>query len=188
MNNHSVSRSLSKILISESDIQLRLKSMGQEIIQYSKSAGIDELTVISITNGSIVFTADLIRQIDLPLKLDCIRISSYQSSCSAVTEPKVIHTIRLDIQGKHILLLDDILDTGKTLRCVKDLLNALNPASLKVAVLLDKKERREVKMEADFVGFNIPNEFVVGYGLDFAEYYRNLPCIGILAKELQPQK
>lgn len=173
---------LETILVSEAVIKRRVKQMGREI---KKIYGDEEITVISIINGAIFFTADLLREIDNPSRLDCIRITSYGSKTKSIGTPQLVHSLTLDITKRHVLLVDDILDTGKTLAMVSGLINKLKPASLRVCVLLDKKGRREVEFEADFVGFEIPDKFVVGYGLDFAERYRNLPCIGVLKPAFQ---
>ena len=144
-----------------------------------------EFTIVSIINGAVLFTADLMREIDNPVRLDCIRISSYGEKTQSAGTPQIVHSLTLDIAKRHVLLIDDILDTGKTLALVDGLIRKLSPASLKVCVLLDKKGRREIPYEADFVGFKIPDKFVVGYGLDFAERYRNLDSIGVLRPEKQ---
>lgn len=173
---------LAEVLLTEAQIKRRVKSLGAEI---KKAYGTGEFTIVSLINGAVMFTADLMREIENPVRLDCIRVSSYGSKTKSIGTPQVIYSLTLDIKGRHVLLIDDILDTGKTLSLVGKLIRDLKPASLRTCVLLDKKERREVKMEADFVGFDIPNKFVVGYGLDFAERYRNLPYIGVLKPEKQ---
>ena len=173
---------LESILFTEAEIKRRVKSLGREL---RAAYGAGELTVVSIINGAIMFTADLMREISNPVRLDCIRISSYGERNVALSAPHIVHSLTLDIAKRHVLLIDDILDTGKTITLVNGLIRKLNPASLRVCVLLDKQGRREVPFEADFVGFRIPDKFVVGYGLDFAERYRNLPCIGVLKPELQ---
>jgi hypoxanthine phosphoribosyltransferase len=173
---------LESVLFTEVEIRKRVKSLGVEL---KKAYGDSEFTVIAIINGAVLFTADLMREIDNPVRLDCIRISSYGAKTKSIGTPQIVHSLTLDIAKRHVLLIDDILDTGKTIALVSGLVRKLNPASLKVCVLLDKKGRREVPFEADFVGFKIPDKFVVGYGLDFAERYRNLPCIGVLKSELQ---
>ena len=174
-------RDLESVLITETAIRRRIKKLGAEIMA---AYGDEPITVISIINGAILFTADLLRQIDNPIRLDCIRISSYRNETKSVGKPQLIHSLTLDVSNRHVLLIDDILDTGKTLSLVAELIRRLNPTSLRVCVLLDKRGRREVPFEADFVGFKIPDRFVVGYGLDFAERYRNLPCIGVLKPHL----
>jgi len=176
------SEDLKEILINEEQIQNRLGELSREIEAIYQP---EEITVISIINGALIFTADLIRRIPLPLRLDCIRATSYGNSVTPVHTPKIIDSVRLDVAGRHILLIDDILDTGNTLMRVRAELARRNPASIRTCVLLDKKARRQVEFEADLVGFTIPDEFVVGYGLDFAERYRHLPYIGILRNEIQ---
>jgi hypoxanthine phosphoribosyltransferase len=173
---------LEAILVSEAAIKRRLKKLGADI---TAAYGKEEITVIAIINGAILFTADLLRQISNPIRLDCIRISSYRNQTRSHGKPQLLHSLTLDIANRHVLLIDDILDTGKTLSVVVNLIKKQSPASVRTCVLLDKKGRREVEFEADFVGFEIPDRFVVGYGLDFAERYRNLPCVGILKPHLQ---
>jgi hypoxanthine phosphoribosyltransferase len=174
---------LHRVLVSPQQLQARVKELGKEITKDYRDKG--ELTVIAIINGAIVFAADLIRHIDMPLRLDCMRVSSYKDDTRPETMPEVIDTVRLDIKDRHVLLIDDVMDTGRTTQHVAKLLSELGPASLKVCVLLEKKGRREVDANPDYVGFAIPDEFVVGYGLDFAEQYRNLPCVGVLRPEAQ---
>lgn len=173
---------LETILVSENDIKKRVKKLGSEI---AAAYGEQEITVVSIINGAILFTADLLRQIPNPIRLDCIRIASYRNDTKSHGKPQLLQSLTLDISNRHVLLIDDILDTGKTFSVVVGMMQKLNPASLRTCVLLDKRGRREVAFEADFVGFQIPDKFVVGYGLDFAERYRNLPCIGVLKPHLQ---
>lgn len=173
---------LASVLLSETQINTRLKELGVEI--NAAYAG-REIAVIAIINGAVIFVADIIRQLNIPLRLDCIRVSSYRDSASPQQAPEIIDRIRLNIEGADVLLIDDILDTGNTLAEVSKVLQSMKPASLKTCVLLDKKARRAVEFEADFVGFPCPDEFVVGYGLDFAERYRQLPCIGVLKAEHQ---
>jgi hypoxanthine phosphoribosyltransferase len=173
---------LESVLVTEDAIKKRIKKLGAEV---AAVYGEEEITVISIINGAILFTADLLRAIPNPIRLDCIRISSYRNETKSIGKPQLVHSLTLDITNRHVLLIDDILDTGKTLAVVATMIRKLAPASVKTCVLLDKRGRREVDFEADFVGFRIPDKFVVGYGLDFAERYRNLPCIGVLRPHLQ---
>jgi len=173
---------LETVLVSEADIKKRVKKLGAEI---AASYGKEEITVVSIINGAILFTADLLREIPNPIRLDCIRIASYRNDTKSHGKPQLLQSLTLDISNRHVLLIDDILDTGKTFSVVVNMIQKLNPASLRTCVLLDKRGRREVEFEADFVGFQIPDKFAVGYGLDFAERYRNLPCIGVLKPHLQ---
>ncbi len=173
---------LERILVTEAAIKQRLKVLGAEI---SRVYGSEELTVIAVVNGAIFFTADLLRHLRTPVRLDCIRVSSYRNSTRPVGPPRILDSLQLDLEQRHVLLIDDILDTGRTLSVVVSEIHKRKPASVRTCVLLDKKVRREVPLEADFVGFPIPDQFVVGYGLDFAERYRNLPCIGVLKPGLQ---
>ncbi len=138
-----------------------------------------ELVVVSLLNGTVMFLADLIRHLSLPLRLDFMGVSSYGLGTES-GELVFTKELRLDVRGRDVLLVDDILDTGKTLHKVLGKLRALKPRRIKTCVLLDKAARRVEPVEADYVGFAIPDFFVVGYGLDFAERYRNLPFVGVL--------
>ncbi len=173
---------LEEIIVTEAMIKRRVRKLGEEI---TRTYGEEEITVVAIINGAFLFGADLLRAIRCPIRLDCIRVSSYRNETRSLGRPEIVNSLTIDIANRHVLLLDDILDTGKTLSVVVNLIKKLKPASVKTSVLLDKKGRREVDFEADFVGFKIPDRFVVGYGLDFAERYRNLPCIGVLKAHLQ---
>lgn len=174
---------LAAVLVTEEEIRQRLLVLGREITAlYGEN---QEITVVAVINGAILFAADLLRQLPNPVRLDCIRVSSYHGRTRGVTPPQVLASLTADLANRHVLLIDDILDTGKTLGMVADLIQRQGPASVRTCVLLDKRGRREVEFEADFVGFQIPDKFVVGYGLDFAERYRNLPCIGVLKAHLQ---
>ena len=172
---------LAAVLFTDAAIKRRVRTLAAEI---KGTYGNREFTIVSLINGAVMFTADLMRQIDNPVRLDCIRVTSYGALTKSVGVPQVIASITIDIANRDVLLVDDILDTGKTLTLVAELIRKQKPASLRSCVLLDKKSRREVPFQADFVGFDIPDKFVVGYGLDFAERYRNLPCIGVLRPEL----
>lgn len=168
---------LDHVLVSPLAIKRRIATLGAQL---NKDYAKKDLMVVAIVNGALIFAADLLRQMSSPLRLDCLRASSYHTGTRAVGEPRIIDQMKLDVNGQHVLLLDDILDTGKTLAAVAGLLKEKGAISVRTCVLLDKKARRSVPFEADYVGFEIPNEFVVGYGLDFNERYRNLPCIGVL--------
>jgi hypoxanthine phosphoribosyltransferase len=170
---------LDHILVSEPAIKRRVAALAEMINRKYRGR---EITVIAIVNGAIIFTADLLRQLRSPLRLDCIRATSYHAGTHSTGKPVIIDNLKLEIAGHEVLLVDDILDTGNTLSAVRELLVAKGAASVRTCVLLDKKARRVVPFEAEFVGFEIPNEFVVGYGLDFNERYRNLPCIGVLKR------
>ncbi len=171
---------ISAILISESALARRVKSLAREIQRDYRGK---DLVIVSLLNGTVMFLADLIRHLNLPLRLDFIGVSSYGSGTKS---RQLVFTkeLRIDVKGRDVLLLDDILDTGKTLSAVLKKLRALKPRRIRTCVLLDKPERRIRKIAADHVGFEIPNEFVVGYGLDYAERYRNLPFIGVLKPDV----
>ena len=178
----SIHPDLASVLFTDAQIKRRVRGLALEI---KKVYGDREFTIIALINGAVMFTADLMREIDNPVRLDCIRVSSYGAKTKSVGAPQILADLTLDIANRDVLIVDDILDTGKTLALVTSIAQKLKPASLRSCVLLDKKARREVEFDADFVGFEIPNKFVVGYGLDFAERYRNLPCIGVLKMALQ---
>ena len=174
---------LAKVLVNPAQIAARVSQLGAEITQTYRDA--DELTLIVIINGAIPFAADLMRTIEMPLRLDCMRVSSYKDETSPTQKPELIDKLRLNLRDRHVLLVDDIMDTGHTFVRVVHEVQRLRPASVRFCALLEKTGRREVDEKPDFVGFSIPDEFVVGYGLDFAERYRNLPMIGVLKPERQ---
>ena len=172
---------LERILVSEESIEKRVSELGQEIDEYYKEK---EILLVTLLNGAIVFTADLIRNIRSPLWLDTLRARSYGTGTTSSGAPEITGDLRLPVEGAEVLLVDDILDTGNTLSRVVAELSERQPASIRTCVLLDKKERRETDFEADWVGFEIPDHFVVGYGLDYAERYRHFPYVGILKPEM----
>lgn len=163
-----------KTLISERRIRRRVAELGREI---SACYGKKHLTVIFVSNGALVFAADLIRSIKLPIRVDSINASSYKGTKSS-GKIKISIDIKVDIGNRHVLIVDDILDTGRTLAGVMSGIGKCRPKDIRTCVLLDKPSRRVIPLKADFTGFEIPDVFVVGYGLDYNEYYRNLPCIG----------
>jgi hypoxanthine phosphoribosyltransferase len=168
------------VLISEAQLAKRIKSLGKEIQRDYKDR---DLVVVSLLNGTVMFLGDLIRNLPLPLRLDFIGVSSYGSG-TASGELVFTKDLKIDVAGRDVLLVDDILDTGRTLTRVLEKLRPLKPRRIRTCVLLDKPERRTEMIKADYVGFTIPNEFVVGYGLDYAERYRNLPFVGVLKPEI----
>jgi hypoxanthine phosphoribosyltransferase len=169
-----------RVLITEEQIAERVRDLSAELTR--DFAG-RELVVVAVLNGTIMFLADLIRHLTLPLRLDFIGISSYGLGTES---GEIVFTkeLRLDVRGRDVLLVDDILDTGKTLSRVLAKLRELKPRCIKTCVLLEKAARRVEKVHADYVGFSIPDLFVVGYGLDYAERYRNLPFVGVLHPEM----
>jgi len=175
---------LERMLFDEPAIHRRLDEIAAQI---SKDYRDRELTVIAVLNGSLIFIADLLRRIPLPLKLDCLSVASYHGKANTSQEV-IFKQIGLpDVADRNILLLDDILDSGRTLAAIREKLKAANPRSIRICVLLSKKKERSRQVDADYVGFEIEDEFVVGYGLDFMEQYRNLPYIGVLRRELIAQ-
>ena len=169
-------KEVQSILITDEQIARRLKTLAREIERDFRGR---ELVVISLLNGTVMFLADLIRHLNLPLRLDFIGVSSYGLGTES-GDLVFTKELRLDVHGRDVLLVDDILDTGKTLSRVLPKIRALKPRRIKTCVLLDKPSRRVEKIRADYVGFDIPDLFVIGYGLDFAERYRNLPFVGVL--------
>ncbi|GAQ95456.1 hypoxanthine phosphoribosyltransferase [Thermodesulfovibrio aggregans] len=168
-------------LISEEQIQKKVKELAHKIsLDYADK----DLLAIGILKGSFMFFSDLIRWIKSPLRVDFIVASSYIKDKSS-GEVKIHYFPREEIQGKDILLVDDIIDTGISLKIIREKILSLNPSSLKICVFLDKAERRVVDVPVDYIGFKIPNKFVVGYGLDYQEMFRNLPYITIFKKEVK---
>lgn len=172
---------LERVLFDEATILRRLDELAAQISEDYRER---ELTVIAVLNGSLIFMADLLRRIPLPLKLDCLSVASYHGGTKTTGEVVFRQVALPDVEGRHILILDDILDSGLTLAAIRRKLEQANPLSIRVCVLLQKMITRAEPIDADYVGFDIGNEFVVGYGLDYMERYRNLPCIGVLRKEL----
>ncbi|MCC7373100.1 MAG: hypoxanthine phosphoribosyltransferase [Verrucomicrobiales bacterium] len=168
------------MLISEEEISRRIAQLAQEI---SRDFAGRDTVVVAVLNGTVMFLADLMRHLAFPLRLDFVGVSSYGSATTS-GELKFTKATSLDLRGRDILVVDDILDTGKTLDRVAVRLREFKPRRLRTCVLLDKKARRQIKIKADYTGFQIPDEFVVGYGLDFAERYRNLPFIAVLKSEI----
>ena len=163
-------------MISKVQLQHCLYFLGDEISLAFEDT--DKLVVVGLLRGSFVFIADLVREIKLPLEVDFLEVSSYGNSMESSREVKILKDISGEIEGLDVLVVEDIIDTGHTMVFVQNLLRSRKPKRLKVATLLDKPSRREVKVKADFTGFEIPDEFVVGYGIDYAQQNRNLPYIG----------
>src|SRR5437763_5684904 len=172
---------LDRVLFDEAAILRRLDQLAAQISADYRDR---ELTVIAILNGSLMFMADLLRRIPLPLRLDCLSVASYHGGLQTSGEIIFRQVAQPDVAGRDILLLDDILDSGTTINAIREKLQTASPKSIGVCVLLRKIKERARPIEADYVGFDIADEFVVGYGLDYGEGYRNLPCIGVLKREL----
>jgi hypoxanthine phosphoribosyltransferase len=175
---------LERILFHETTILSRLDQLAAQISAEYRDR---ELTIIAVLNGSLMFMADLLRRIPLPLKLDCLSVASYHGKAQTSGEVIFKQIALPDVTDRHILILDDILDSGHTLAAIREKLETAKPRSIRVCVLLSKKKNRAREVDADYVGFEIEDEFVVGYGLDFMERYRNLPYIGVLRTELIAQ-
>ena len=169
-------KDVERVLITEQQLARRIAEMAQ-MIQRDFSGR--EMVVVSVLSGTVMFLADLIRHLNLPMRLDFIGISSYGAGTES-GELIITKELRLDVRNRDVLLVDDILDTGKTMTRVLQKLKALHPRKIRTCVLLNKAARRIEDVKADYIGFEIPDYFVVGYGLDFAERYRNLPFVGVL--------
>jgi len=172
---------IERILINESQLQARVVELANQIsIDYE---GKNPLFV-GILKGAFVFLSDLIRHVKIPAHVDFMQVSSYGSGTESSGIVKILKDLDISVEDRHVIIVEDIVDTGVTMQHLLELLSARKPASLAVCTLLDKKERRIVDVHLNYVGFEIPNAFVVGYGLDYAELYRNLPFIGIPYKEV----
>jgi len=177
-------KEVERVLITEPQLARRVQSLAREIERDLRGR---ETVVVALLNGTIMFLADLIRHLNLPLRLDFMGASSYGADTQS-RELVITKDLRLDVRGRDVLLVDDILDTGKTLSRVLPRLRALQPRRIKTCVLLNKAARRVEKVRADYIGFEIPDLFVIGYGLDYAERYRNLPFVGVLHPHMYQPK
>jgi hypoxanthine phosphoribosyltransferase len=175
---------LERVLFDEPAINRRLGELAEQISNDYRDRN---LTVIAVLNGSLIFMADLLRRIPLPLRLDCLSVASYHGKRQTSGEVIFKQIALPDVIDRGILILDDILDSGHTLAAIRDKLDTAKPRSIRICVLVSKKKQRARQVKVDYVGFEIEDEFVVGYGLDFMEGYRNLPYIGVLRKELLEQ-
>lgn len=168
---------LSEILISREEIQNKVKKLAKEI---QKDYDGEEIFVIGVLKGAFVFVSDLVRNIDLPVTIDFMAVSSYGLSTQSSGVVKILKDLDLEIENKNVLIVEDIIDTGLTLKYLKENLLSRNPKSIKICTLLDKPERRQCDLKIDYSGFVIPDKFIVGYGIDCAEKFRNLPHIAIV--------
>ena len=172
---------IEKVLLSEEQLQEIVKRLGAEITKDYKGKN---LVIVSVLKGSVIFMADLMREIKIPCNIDFMAVSSYGSGAKTSGVVKIIKDLDKSIEGKDLLIVEDILDSGKTLNFLIDVLYTKNPASIRICTLFDKPERREVDIFPDYKGLLVPDEFIVGYGLDYNEKYRNLPFIGVLKREV----
>lgn len=167
-----------EVLIAETDVHARIAELGATITKFYQEKQVDNLVVVGLLRGSFMFMADLVRKLDLPVEIEFMTTSSYGTGMTTNHDVKISKDLDGDIRGKHVLIVEDIIDTGYTLEKVRDILNLRDPASLAICTLLDKPSRREVEVPVEWVGFEIPDEFVVGYGIDYAQRHRNLGYIG----------
>lgn len=165
------------IMFDEAEVMAKIEELGKQITQDYQGKN---LLVVGILKGAFIFMADLIRKIDLPIEIDFMLVSSYGSSTVSSGEVKIVKDLDDSIKNKDVLIVEDIVDTGLTLKYITEILNKREPNSVKVCCLLDKPSRRTADIIPDYVGFTIPDEFIVGYGLDYAEMYRNYPAVCIL--------
>ena len=170
-----------EVLLTEEEISFRIKELGKEI---SKDYKGKDLLLVGILKGAVIFMAELCKNIDLPLKIDFMAVSSYGSSTKSSGVVRIQKDLDEEIEGKDVLIVEDIVDTGLTLNYLVENLLSRKPASLKICCCLDKPNRRKAAINIDYVGFSIPDEFVIGYGLDYAQKFRNLPYIGVLSEKV----
>ena len=169
-----------EVLISREKVEARIEELAKEI---EKDYAGKNLVCVGLLKGSVMFMSDLIKAIDLDLRIDFMKVSSYGSGTDSTGVVKILKDVDVDLAGKDVLIVEDIIDTGLTIVNVKDFLAKKNPNSIKVCTLLDKPSRRKVEVKGEYVGFEIPDEFVVGYGLDLDEKYRNIPFVGKFVKK-----
>ena len=178
-------KDVSEILFTEEQIHDRVAEIGAAITEdFKEKAGDDGIILISVLRGAAIFMADLAREIKIPCEMDYMAVSSYGNGVKSSGVVRILKDLDAKIEGRDVLIVEDILDSGMTLSYLKGLLQGRNPASIRIATLLDKPSRRKVDLKADYVGFEVPDEFVVGFGLDYCQQYRNMPYIGVLKPEV----
>ena len=177
----SMHNDIQEILVSEQQLKEKVAELGAAI---SRDYAGKDLMLVSILKGSVVFMADLMRAVTIPCNIDFMVVSSYGSGTTTTGLVKIIKDLDQDLSGKDVIIVEDILDTGVTLSNLVPMLKMRHPNSVKICTILDKPERRKAQISADYSGFEIPDAFVVGYGLDYDEKYRNLPYVGVLKKEI----
>lgn len=173
-------KDVAEILFSEAQIKERCKELGKEISDYYRNKD-SELVVVGLLKGSVPFLVDLIKHMDIDLEIDFMDVSSYSGTNS--TEVKILKDVENSVTGKEVLIVEDIVDTGKTLNEVMGLFLSKGAKDVRIVTLLSKPERREIDVKVDYIGFTIPNKFVIGYGLDYNQKYRNLPYVGVIKEE-----
>jgi hypoxanthine phosphoribosyltransferase len=182
MSSLSIADDVERVLISTEEIQAKIAEMGKQIT--ADYAGRD-LMLVGVLKGAVIFMVDLARAIDLPVEIDFMATSSYGASTESSGVVRILKDLDRSIDGRHILIVEDIVDTGLTLKYLCEILEGRNPASIRICALLNKVKARKADVHLDYVGFEIPDEFVIGYGLDYAQLYRNLPFVGVLKAEAQ---
>lgn len=181
MDDAQMKKDLAKVLLTQDQIKARVKELGQQI---SRDFAGEEVVLVGILKGAVIFFADLAREITLPVRMDFMAVSSYGSATKTSGVVRILKDLDKDITGRNVIIVEDIVDSGMSLSFLKDNLMSRGAKSLRICVLLDKPERRRCPIDVDYRGFEVPDEFVVGYGLDYAERYRELPLIGVLKPEV----
>lgn len=176
-----VHEDIDRVLFTEEDLRARVAEMGRQITADHQG---ESLLVVSVLRGAAIFMADLVREIELPLEMDYMAISSYGNGVKSSGIVRILKDLTSSVEGRHVLIAEDILDSGLTLKYLIRNLESRNPASIEVATLLRKKTKAQADIDCRYVGFECPDEFIVGYGMDYAERYRNLPYIGVLKPEV----
>ena len=176
-----MNKDIKKILIEENELKSKVAEIAAKITEDYKGK---DLLIVCVLKGAVVFASDLIRKIDLPLDIDFMAISSYGANTKSSGVVRILKDLNTGIEDRHVLIVEDIIDSGLTLAYLADNLRSRQPASVEICTILDKKERRTINLDIKYAGFVVPDEFVVGYGLDYAEKYRNLPYIAVLKEEV----
>ena len=184
MGHSELEKAVGEVLIDAEKLQNRIRELGEEI---SDDYGGRELLLVGVLKGAVFFMADLMRSISVPCEIDFMAISSYGASTDSSGVVRILKDLDINIEGRDVLVIEDIIDSGLTLSYLLRNLESREPASLAVCALLTKPQRREIEVDVRYIGFEIPNKFVIGYGLDFAERYRNLPYVGVLHDHLMPE-
>jgi hypoxanthine phosphoribosyltransferase len=178
---HTLDQTIERVLVDATTLQARIRELGAQISDFYRG---QDLLMISVLKGSIVFMADLMRYIAIPHEIDFMATSSYGAGTRSSGVVRILKDLNQSIEGRNVLVVEDIIDSGHTLSYLLRILQERQPATIRIVTLLDKPERREVDIVVDWIGFSIPNDFVVGYGLDYNELYRNLPYIGVLKPDV----
>lgn len=176
-----MNKEIERVLISQEELAQKVREMAEQI--NADYAG-QKLLLVSVLKGSVMFAVDLMREIKVPCEIDFMDVSSYGSGVKSSGVVKILKDLDDSVEGKNILIVEDIIDSGLTLSYLKELLLSRNPASVRICTILNKPERRRTEIDVDYIGFDIPDEFVVGYGLDYDQKYRNFPFVGILKREV----